>query len=52
MTPEILFRRTSVFVAAVQGVVTQMLHDRLHVAPKKANAFIAEVCEMLIKGVR
>jgi len=41
-----------VFVAAVQGVVTQMLHDRLHVAPKKANAFIAEVCEMLIKGVR
>ena len=43
---------TAVFVAALQGVITQILHKRLHVAPAKTKAFVANVCKMLIKGTR
>jgi AcrR family transcriptional regulator len=52
MAPNIVVNRTAVFVAALQGVVTQILHDRLHVAPAKTKAFVADVCKMLIKGTR
>jgi AcrR family transcriptional regulator len=52
MAPNIVLDRTAVFVAALQGVVTQILHERLHVAPGKARAFVTDVCKMLIKGMR
>jgi AcrR family transcriptional regulator len=52
MAPNIVVPRTAVFVAALQGVVTQILHDRLHVAPAKARAFVADVCKMLIRGMQ
>jgi AcrR family transcriptional regulator len=52
MAPNIVVNRTAVFVAALQGVVTQILHERLHVAPAKTKAFVADVCKMLIKGTR
>ena len=52
MAPGMVVHRTAVFVAALQGVVTQILHDRLHVAPAKAKAFITEICKMLIKGMQ
>jgi len=52
MAPGIVVERTAVFVAALQGVITQILHRRLHVAPAKARAFISDVCRMLIKGIR
>ena len=52
MAPNIVVNRTAVFVAALQGVITQILHDRLHVAPAKTKAFVANVCKMLIKGTR
>ena len=51
MAPGIVIERTAVFVAALQGVVTQILHDRLKVAPAKALAFVASTSRMLIKGV-
>ena len=51
MAPGIVVERTALFVAALQGVVTQILHHRLKVAPPKAKAFIADACRMLIKGV-
>ena len=51
MAPGIVVERTAIFVAALQGIVTQILHRRLKVAPPKAKAFIAETCRMLIKGV-
>jgi AcrR family transcriptional regulator len=51
MAPGIVIERTAVFVAALQGVVTQILHHRLKVAPPKQKAFIADTCRMLIKGV-
>jgi AcrR family transcriptional regulator len=51
MTPGIVVERTAVFVASLQGIVTQILHKRLKVAPPKAKAYIADSCRMLIKGV-
>lgn len=52
MAPDIVIERTAVFVAALQGVVTQILHKRLKVAPAKAKAFITATSKMLIKGIR
>jgi AcrR family transcriptional regulator len=51
MAPGIVVERTAVYVAALQGIVTQILHRRLRVAPTKARAFIADTCRMLIKGM-
>jgi AcrR family transcriptional regulator len=51
MAPEIVVGRTAIYVAALQGVVTQILHQRLHVAPAKANAYLSDICKMLIKGI-
>jgi AcrR family transcriptional regulator len=51
MAPGIVVERTAIFVAALQGIVTQILHKRLKVAPPKAKAYIADCCRMLIKGV-
>jgi AcrR family transcriptional regulator len=51
MAPGIVVERTAVFVASLQGIVTQILHRRMKVAPTKAKAFIADSCRMLIKGV-
>ena len=51
MAPNIVVERTAVFVAALQGVITQILHQRLQVAPAKARAFVADVCTMLIMGI-
>jgi AcrR family transcriptional regulator len=52
MPPDIVVERTAIFVAALQGVITQILHKRLHVAPAKAKAFVAEISGMLVKGIR
>ena len=51
MAPAIVVERTAVFVASLQGVITQILHHRLKVAPPKQKAFIADTCRMLIKGL-
>ncbi len=51
MAPGIVVERTAVFVASLQGVITQILHHRLKVAPPKQKAFIANTCRMLIKGL-
>jgi AcrR family transcriptional regulator len=51
MAPDIVIERTSVYVAALQGVVTQILHKRLKVAPLNAKSFVADICRMLIKGI-
>lgn len=51
MAPDIVVERTATFVAALQGVVTQILHHRLKVAPPKQKAFVADTCRMLIKGL-
>ena len=51
MAPDLVIGRTAIFVAALQGVVTQILHKRLKVAPTKAKAFASDACRMLIKGM-
>jgi AcrR family transcriptional regulator len=51
MAPGIVVERTAVFLASLQGVITQILHHRLRVAPPKQKAFIASTCRMLIKGL-
>ena len=51
MAPNIVIERTAVFVAALQGVITQILHKRLKVAPPNAKSFVADACQMLIKGI-
>jgi AcrR family transcriptional regulator len=52
IAPELLTERTAIFVSSLQGVVTQILHGRLHVTPKKAKAFVGDISRMLIKGLR
>ena len=52
MAPDIVVERTAIFVAALQGVITQILHRRLRVASAKAKAFVAEISGMLVKGIR
>ena len=51
MAPDLVIGRTAIFVAALQGVVTQILHRRLKIAPAKAKAFVSDTCRMLIKGM-
>jgi len=51
MAPGVVVERTALFVAALQGVITQILHRRLKVAPSKSKAFIADTSRMLIKGM-
>ncbi len=51
MAPDIVVGRTAIYVAALQGVITQILHRRLHVAPVRANTYLAGICKMLIKGI-
>lgn len=51
MAPDIVIGRTAIFVAALQGIITQILHKRLKVAPAKQKAFMSETCRMLVKGL-
>jgi AcrR family transcriptional regulator len=44
--------RAALFVSALQGVTTQILHGRLHVSRANAKDFIAQACRMLFKGLR
>lgn len=50
--PKVARTRTAVFVAALQGVTTQILHRRFRLAPGKANREMADICKMFIKGLR
>jgi AcrR family transcriptional regulator len=52
MSPDIVIGRTAIYIAALQGVITQILHKRLKVAPVNAKPFLADICRMLIKGIR
>jgi hypothetical protein len=50
--PELARVRTALFVSALQGVTTQILHGRLHVSRAKARDFVAQTCRLLFKGLR
>jgi AcrR family transcriptional regulator len=44
-------KRTVVFVASLQGVIQQILQRRYRVASRLAEAEVADICRMLIKGL-
>ena len=52
LKPEIARIRTALFVSALQGVTTQILHRRMRVTRTKAKSFIAETCRRLFEGFR
>ena len=51
MEPGLARVRTALFVSALQGVTTQILHGRLHVSRTKAKDFVTQSCRMLFKGL-
>jgi AcrR family transcriptional regulator len=51
MNEELARVRTALFLSALQGVVTQILHGRLHVPRAKAKPFIADTCKRLFEGL-
>jgi len=50
--PKDVRARTTLYVAALQGITMQALHGRLRIAQKLAKSFVAETCAMLVKGLR
>jgi len=52
LEPELARVRTALFVSALQGITTQILHGRLHVSRAKAKDFIADTCQRLFEGLR
>ena len=52
MTPGVARIRTALFISALQGVTTQILHGRLRVSRTKAKDFIADTCRRLFEGLR
>jgi len=52
MTPELAHIRTALFISALQGVTTQILHGRLRVSRAKAKDFVADTCRRLFEGLR
>lgn len=52
VNPDLARVRAALFISALQGVTTQILHRRLHVSRAKAKDFIVETCRRLFKGLR
>jgi AcrR family transcriptional regulator len=50
--PKVARVRTAVYAAALQGVTTQILHRRFRLSARKAKSEVAEICKLLIKGLR
>jgi AcrR family transcriptional regulator len=50
--PKVARLRTAVFAAALQGIAAQILHRRFHLSPKKAKSEMADICRLLIRGLR
>jgi hypothetical protein len=49
---DLVRERAAVYVSALQGIVAQILHGRLHVTPAKARGFVAAISKMLFEGMR
>jgi AcrR family transcriptional regulator len=50
--PAVARLRTALFASALQGVTTQILHQRLRVSAREAKDFVADACGMLFRGLR
>lgn len=52
LEPEVACVRAAVFISALQGVTTQILHGRLRVSRVKAKGLVADTCRRLFEGLR
>jgi len=50
--PDLARERAAIYLSALQGIVAQILHRRLHVTPAKARGFVAATSKMLFDGMR
>jgi AcrR family transcriptional regulator len=51
LVPELARVRTALFVSALQGITTQILHGRVHVSRANAKDFVADACQRLFEGL-
>jgi AcrR family transcriptional regulator len=51
VAPDAVVWRAALYMSALQGIVTQILHRRLRLAPELAIAKMTEACSMLVKGL-
>ncbi|SRR6266700_666592 len=52
MAPDLVVSRAAVYTATLQGIVSQILHRRLRLAPIHATEWMTGVCAMLVKGFK
>lgn len=52
LKPDLARVRAALFISALQGVTTQILHGRLRVSRARAKDFIADTCHRLFEGLR
>jgi AcrR family transcriptional regulator len=50
MAPEKVIWSAALYMSALQGVISQILHRRLRIAPQHATVMMTEACTMLVRG--
>lgn len=50
MAPEKVLWRAALYMTSLQGIISQILHRRLRIAPQHATAMMTDACTMLIRG--
>ncbi len=51
MDPDKVIWRAALYMTALQGIISQILHRRLRLAPEKATVMMADACTMLVRGL-
>ena len=52
MAPDIVVGRAALYLSALQGLVSQILHRRLRLSPERGTEWMTEVCIMLVNGLK
>jgi AcrR family transcriptional regulator len=50
MAPEKVLWRAALYMSSLQGIISQILHRRLRLAPQHATAMMTDACTMLVRG--
>ena len=50
MAPENVLWRAALYMTSLQGIISQILHRRLRLAPQHATAMMTDACAMLVRG--
>jgi AcrR family transcriptional regulator len=51
MAPEHVLWRAALYMTSLQGIISQILHRRLRLAPQHATAMMTDACTMLVRGL-